>query len=155
MSPGIHYKWMLLYFPTKHFFKLFYCMCMDVSLECVSVHHMYAWPPQKLEEVIGSPGTRTPDGCKPLKVESFGRTSAHNCWTIALGPVCSDFGGWDLICSAGTSTMNPPLQFVIFNFYLYCFSYNKHTRSIRHFLKQTHFLLNKNFLTLTLFYFLG
>lgn len=53
-------------------------MCMDVSLECVSVHHMYAWPPQKLEEVIGSPGTRTPDGCKPLKVESFGRTSAHN-----------------------------------------------------------------------------
>lgn len=54
-------------------------MCMDVSLECVSVHHMYAWPPQKLDKVMGSPGTGIPDGCEPLKVESFGRTSAHNC----------------------------------------------------------------------------
>lgn len=41
---------------------------MDVSLECVSVHHMYAWPPQKLDEVIDSPGTGIPNGYKPLKV---------------------------------------------------------------------------------------
>lgn len=39
-------------------------MCMDILFTCISLYHMYAWYPQRLEYSIGFPGTRITGSCE-------------------------------------------------------------------------------------------
>jgi hypothetical protein len=45
-------------------FWFFLSVCMDVLPACISVHHLYAWCPQKPEEGIIFPGTEVTGGCE-------------------------------------------------------------------------------------------
>lgn len=43
-----------------------YAFCVSECLECASVNHLHARFLQRLEEDVGSPGTRVTDDCEPL-----------------------------------------------------------------------------------------
>jgi hypothetical protein len=57
--------------------KLFITSVHSILYECIFVHHMCAWCPQKSEEGIGPPRTRVKNGGKP----------PCECWESNMGPL--------------------------------------------------------------------
>jgi hypothetical protein len=85
------------FFLICYFLMHFYFLCMSVLSQCIYVHHMHAWCPQKSEEGVRVPGTRVMSICEP----------PCGCQELNLGPLQEH----PVLLTAGQSLQPPHLLF--------------------------------------------